>query len=406
MAPDDRPRAIREAPREEVNDKLTTMLETAERALRNSGDGVAMLLEEYRYGLKYEPDEVEAAISQYTAVIAETCQGVARKEIHNIQERWPQPGFENVIVDEGARADPLDLFIPMTQARRRIILVGDQNQLPHNLEPVLEKEMLEEEPDPVKEALLKKSLFERLFEQLEEQERHDGVRRTIMLDTQFRMHPRLGDFVSRNFYGGNLKSGLEAELFSHGLDYRKDGRECVAVWIDVHSDDWGYESRGRGSKTRPQEVRPLAQEAEKIAATNPDLSIGVMSFYSAQVRALESELQQLRTRRPDMHIGTVDSFQGREFDVVLLSMTRSNAPLRHRTWDRPDSPEAKMGRRRYGFLTLLNRVNVALSRQKRVLIVVGDSGMLDYKEAQSAIGPLIDFYQLCRGEHGLVIKYQ
>lgn len=149
LAPDDRPRAIREAPREEVNDKLAAILETAERTLRNSGDGVAMLLEEFRYGLKYEPDEVEAAISQYTAVIAETCQGVARKEIHNIQERWPQPGFENVIVDEAARANPLDLFIPMTQARRRIILVGDQNQLPHNLEPVLEKEMLEEKSDPV-----------------------------------------------------------------------------------------------------------------------------------------------------------------------------------------------------------------------------------------------------------------
>jgi superfamily I DNA and/or RNA helicase len=221
------------------------------------------------------------------------------------------------------------------------------------------------------------------------------------------MHPALGEFVSRNFYQGDLKSKLAPEIFKHNLDrYRMNGREKVAAWIDV-PESRGLE-RSAGSKSRPPEALRLMEEVEQIGKENPDLSIGIISFYSAQVRALDSELHHFReqgrihTRAPIL-VGTVDSFQGREFDVVLLSMTRSNRFPRMADYHRATARERELSaRRRYGFLSLTNRANVSLSRQKRLLIVVGDQQMVtDYEEAADAIGPLCNFHKLCQGEYGI-----
>ena len=109
--------------------------------------------------------------------------------------------FETVIIDEAARVNPLDLFIPMSMAERRVILVGDHRQLPHLLEPNVESELAEIE-DLTKEQskALEESLFERLWVQLKDREAIDGFLRVVMLDTQFRMHPILGEFISKQFY--------------------------------------------------------------------------------------------------------------------------------------------------------------------------------------------------------------
>ena len=77
--------------------------------------------------------------------------------------------FANVIVDEAARANPLDLFIPMSRAERRIILVGDHRQLPHILEPDIESQLEQSVADATKTAL-KRSLFERLFQAMRARE--------------------------------------------------------------------------------------------------------------------------------------------------------------------------------------------------------------------------------------------
>ena len=91
-------------------------------------------------------------------------------------------------------------------------------------------------------------------------------------------------------------------------------------------------------------------------------------------------------------MGTVDAFQGKEFDVVLLSMTRSNDLA-------ADQP--KLLRRKYGHLMLENRLCVAMSRQKRLLIVVGDGGMLIGEQAAQAVPGLVRFLKLCEGDHGV-----
>ena len=108
--------------------------------------------------------------------------------------------FRTVIVDEAARSNPLDLLIPMACAKWRIVLVGDHRQLPHLLEPDVEREIRRVGPQEETRTALRQSLFEKLFIELREREKTDGVRRTVTLDTQYRMHPLLGQFVSEQFY--------------------------------------------------------------------------------------------------------------------------------------------------------------------------------------------------------------
>ena len=164
---------------------------------------------------------VRRAVERYSVVLAATCQqAVGRRmataklgEYYQNLERemgetaaFESVAFETVVVDEAARASPPDLLIPMSLAKTRIILVGDHRQLPHMLEPEIEKEMEGEESEFPQE-ILKQSLFERLFKEMQLREKNDGIKRTVTLDVQFRMHPILGAFISNNFYkqyGENL----------------------------------------------------------------------------------------------------------------------------------------------------------------------------------------------------------
>jgi hypothetical protein len=411
LAPQTVSLSTRLAPRADVRDLLSSVLESAERHLRKSSQGLALVVADYLRDLREDPARVHGALARYTAVIAETCQGSVRGSVMRLQDQWAEAGFENVIVDEAARANPLDLFIPMAQARRRIILVGDQNQLPHNLEPALERE-LEEAWDDSRTEQLKLSLFEKLYRELELRQLADGIPRTVMLDTQYRMPPVLGDFVSRNFYDGDLRSEKAAEEFQHGLkSYRKGGKECVAAWINVPHNR-GPEESGK-SRSRTVEAHRIVEEVVSIRRENPSLSIGIISFYSAQVQLIEQELE---ARKHELNLtgelkkqiltGTVDAFQGRQFDVVLLSMTRSNhyrqPPAAAKTEQERGERSRAMARKRYGFLTLTNRMCVALSRQRRLMIVAGDRAMLGYPEVDdfAAMRALKDFARLCEGEYG------
>ncbi len=461
LVKDTRPYAVKLAPRNDVIKALNKVVNEADQNLRGSGDGLEQIMEDYLAELTQEPAGLEEAVAHYTLVIAATCQGCARYEIQEMQRNWTAPGFETVVVDEAARANPLDLFIPMSQARRRIILVGDHNQLPHNLDPDIEKE-LEDEWDGTRKQLLKTSLFQRLYEEFE---KRTDFCRVVLLDTQYRMHPKLGEFVSKNFYQDKLKSGAAAANYVHNLKrYRKDGLECVAAWLDVPYSHSTAEIYRKKSRCRPAEARRIVEEIELIRRENTALSIGVISFYGAQVQEVSEQLGKRKSKLAqtnesklldNVEIDTVDAFQGREYDVVFLSMTRSNdikadysdaqriekesygelerlakqessvnsAALinnpkngslalqeAHETWQSCVSVTVEeveqVNRKRYGFLNLQNRMCVALSRQKKLLIVVGDQEILRYPEVSHSPGilPLKNFLDLChKEEYGLVI---
>jgi hypothetical protein len=378
---------------------------------RESAGGEDAVLYEYLDDLEHDVDGVRFAVRNYTVVLAATCQQAVGFQMSRAKGR--DTVFANVIVDEAARANPLDLFIPMSLAERRIILVGDHRQLPHILEPDIESQLEQSVTEATKTAL-KRSLFERLFQAMRAREASDGIKRTVTLDVQYRMHPVLGAFVSNTFYapyGEGFTSGRLANEFVHDLPGYV-GR--VAAWVDLPLSRGG--ENGGQSKRRPAEAFWIAKEVARLAAARTDLSFGVISFYAAQVDQVLEAMEPVgmserlddgsfrvadawrETRGTDGHlkerlrVGTVDEFQGKEFDVVILSMTRSN--------DLPLSDERSL-RRKFGHLMLENRLCVAMSRQQRLLVVVGDAAMLRGEVSERALRGLVAFRELCKEKHGL-----
>ncbi|MGI2092799.1 DEAD/DEAH box helicase [Shewanella oncorhynchi] len=379
--------------------------------------GVTTVLDDYANALRYQPAAVRNATAEYSAVLGATCQQSASNSMADLKiiENRSSVVFNTIIVDEAARANPLDLFIPMSMGEKRIILVGDHMQLPHILEPELEQDLISQESlDESLASGLRESLFARLFRQMKALENKDGVNRTVTLDKQYRMHPVLGEFISNQFYDGELKSGLAAQNFDHGLT---EYGSKVCGWIDVPNCE-GSEFKSGPITTRQCEAKRVADEVARLTHLIPTKSIGVISFYSAQVTEIKKELvkhgicdsnSELEINKnyttftdPDgkvherLRIGTVDAFQGKEFDIVLLSMTRSN-PYR------VDLNSESELNRKFGHLRLANRMNVAMSRQRSLLIVVGDRAMATSVAAQKAVPALNSFENLCNGEHGFVI---
>ena len=156
------------------------------------------------------------------------------------------------------------------------------------------------------------------------------------------------------------------------------------------------------SKTRGIEAKVIVRELVAALEADEHLTFGVIAFYSGQVRAVWEELERIgyAVREGDLftlapsvkalwtvdglervRVGTVDAFQGREFDVVYLSTTRSQ-PL-----DARHAP-------RFGFLALPNRLCVAMSLQRRLLVVVGDSAMFTHNDAKAQVPALAAFHEL------------
>lgn len=407
-------RTINEIPRarEDVLELLCEVENHLEQRFSSSRDAVNEATWSFLEALENDPEAVKLAVISYTSVFAATCQQSARKELAQVKGG---DGYDTVVVDEAARANPLDLFIPLAKAKRRIVLVGDHRQLPHIIDRELERELEEmlssSESDVERRTseMLSESLFERLFNDLKRRHEEKGeVRRTVTLDEQYRMHPLLGQFVSDQFYakhGEAFRSPSPASDFAHSLP----GYSGPAAWLCVpHS--LGEEKPGQ-SKSRPVEARVLVAELKRLmdSPEGRGLTFGVISFYKKQVNAIEEELQHVGmvTRHEDapaeivepycelqlpngrvverLRFGTVDAFQGMEFDVVFLSMVRCNRL--------PDDTE-KSRRSKYGHLMLPNRTCVAMSRQKRLLIAVGDDAMLATPNAKKAVGPLVEFLKL------------
>ncbi|EPL4105736.1 DEAD/DEAH box helicase, partial [Pseudomonas aeruginosa] len=315
--------------------------------------------------------------------------------------------YEYVIVDEAARVSPRDLMVPMAQGKR-IILVGDHRQLPHIIDEEVARQMeageaaSADEPAQNETDWLKKSMFQYLFAtRLKTLEDGDGISRRVTLDKQYRMHPLLGSFISRNFYERfdpteQFGSGRPESDFAHNLP-GINGKP--AVWLDVPAAK-GRHQRSGTSWTRPAEATVIARQLQAWMSSDAgkDLSFGVISFYKAQAELIKRQLGSIADDERKLRVGTVDSFQGMEFDVVFLSMVRT---LPH-NWKSKSDDREKQATGLFGHLCLYNRLNVSMSRQKKLLVVVGDTGLLQSELAADFVPGLVDFLRLCR-EQGVVL---
>jgi hypothetical protein len=266
--------------------------------------------------------------------------------------------YDYVILDEANRATVLDSLVALARGKR-FILVGDRLQL----QPVLSEaeEQLRLEPAMARTGVIGKSLFVWLTE------RHFPDRAVIFLEEQNRMHPMIGGLIARAFYDDRLRNGPAAPRKDTEVPHFPN----PAVWVDTRGLRGLRESRGRGpSLFNLPEARLVTTIARHLLKSAPsEMDVGVIAAYAEQVallrRLLRNEVRQQNGNGPRgphsgrrLEIDTVDAFEGREKDVIVVSLVRSNR------------------RREIGFLQLMQRINVALSRARRLLIVVGDTATL------------------------------
>lgn len=403
--------------------------ETISHDFISKDDYKAAALIEFLSELENNRNRVKRAIKDFSFAYAATCQQSMNYLVYKekgIKKKKNIPAYgktvvnsnqslvyDYVIIDEAARVSPRDLYIPMVQGRR-IILVGDHRQLPHIINEEIANSLESESntvdgvPSANETDLLKKSMFEYLFTtRMPELEKLDGIKRCVTLNAQYRMHPMLGDFVSKNFYEyfnpkEHFGSGLPAEKYSQNLP-GLNGKP--AVWIDVNSHTSASHKRQGTSWVRDSEADIIAHWLEKwkTSEEGKNFSYGVISFYKAQTELVPRYLKRFKNDN-DVRIGTVDSFQGMEFDVVFLSAVRTCKNIdTSKDFAALSAKEKDVeARKTFGHLCSANRLNVSMSRQKKVLVVVGDSKLVNHPLAPEYIPGLVNFYKLCC-EKGVVL---
>lgn len=267
-------------------------------------------------------------------VHAVTCVGMARRD-HALSDRL----FDIVIIDETGKAFGAELMIPCSVARR-VVMVGDHNQLP----PTVTSEALDPSIgyrlpfDEVKD-LLARNTFQDLFEQL-------PAHKKGMLTQQHRMHSDIGDLVGHLFYEGRLTSAR------HGGLWHLTRRRVMFLDFSRVRDYRHVQREGSSSQENVIEREALLALLHRLSVRNQKQvrHALVICPYEAQRQAVQQALQGTR-QTFGVEVTTVDAVQGGEADTVILMMTRSHGEVQ--------------------FLLDRHRLNVALSRAREAVIVLG-----------------------------------
>ena len=270
-------------------------------------------------------------ILEHAQVICATCVGAGGRLLDS--RRFPL-----VLLDEATQATEPASLIPLTKGARHVVLVGDHHQLP----PTVISRRAEEDG-------LACSLFERLVSL--------GAQST-MLTTQYRMHPVIREWPSERFYGGQLEDGILAEERAAPAGFVWPDWNAPVAFIPVEGAE---DTSPDGASKQNMDEAGLAVRVVDMLLSGNDITphdIGVVTPYSGQVRLLNDLFEsaggrEQHERYHGLEIKTVDGYQGREKDVIVLSAVRAN-----------EAGEL-------GFLTDRRRLNVAITRARRGLIVLG-----------------------------------
>ncbi len=274
-------------------------------------------------------------------VIASTLVGAGNKLLDGKR-------FGTVFIDEAAQALEAACWIPIRRASR-VILAGDHCQLPPTVKSL--------------QALkggLGKTLMERIVENKPEC--------VSLLQVQYRMNDEIMQFSSDYFYQGRMKSAPEV---AHRLIHEGD---APILWFDTSTIELGEDEQndfkekfvgetfGRINKGEANLTLSLLQiyfqRVGKQRILNDRIDVGIISPYRAQVQYLKRLIKKRAFFKPFRHlisVNTVDGFQGQERDVILISLVRAN----------------DMGQ--IGFLRDLRRMNVAITRARMKLFILGDA---------------------------------
>ncbi|NXP55202.1 SETX helicase, partial [Heliornis fulica] len=249
--------------------------------------------------------------------------------------------FSCVIVDEVRQSCEVETLIPLIHRCNKLVLVGDPRQLPPTVKSVKAQEYGYDQ-----------SLMARLQRHLEEQVQRSVLRSlpVVQLTVQYRMHPDICLFPSHYVYGRTLKT-----------DRATEENRCSSEWpfqpyliFDVGD---GREERDNDSFSNPQEVKLVMELIKTIKEKRKDLGlrrIGIITPYSAQKKKIQEQLDKVFKNNSPGEVDTVDAFQGREKDCVIVTCVRANS-----------------AKGSIGFLASLQRLNVTITRARFSLFILG-----------------------------------
>ncbi len=253
--------------------------------------------------------------------------------------------FPIVLIDEATQATEPSSLVPICKGARQLILVGDQQQLP----PTVISQTAED-------GGLNFSLFQRLLA--------CGLE-TEMLTTQYRMHPAIREFPSARFYENRLLDGCVREERPSPAGFLWPNWDKPVAFVPVMGIE-EVEEEGKSKRNRDEAamvysiVRELVQPGDLSPA-----DIGIISPYNGQVRLIQELFDEHSSRDTGgsfegLEIKSVDGYQGREKEVIVFSCVRAN-----------ENGEV-------GFLSDFRRLNVAITRARRGLILLGHPHTLQH----------------------------
>jgi len=286
---------------------------------------------EYNQQIDELHDDIKRVENKMIRDIIETSDVILSTNSSAALESISRTKFDVAIIDEASQATIPSVLIPISKAHR-FILAGDHKQLP----PTIISD---------KAHKLEKTLFEELIKIY--------PFKSQILDVQYRMNSLLMKFPNEEFYNNNLKSDSSVDDITINDILTTGKHEEPMLFVDTSIIDGDGEKHLKDSKSIVNEIEAevavkLANDYLKSGLTEDD--IGIISPYADQVKIIQD--------KTPVEVKTVDGFQGREKEIIIISTVRSNEDGN------------------IGFLRDLRRLNVAITRAKRKLIIIGNADTL------------------------------
>jgi hypothetical protein len=342
--------------------QIARITKAATEARRAPNPNLNQIAKTWRAALKDGKVDGDLAqrLEQSATIVFATCAGAGAEALEDARAR----SFDWVIAEEAARGWITEFLVPLVRGARWL-LIGDQAQLPafgrSEIERMLQRDVDTGRTSPVTGTAVDPNWRDRFFRYFDHLMRLAGtsgrVPTSVTLDEQHRMHPDIGEMIGQTFYPNGLRHHPDTRR-PHGLSLLGKKLETALLWVDTtgfgvraweQQNDKGLVNLterklvkwivGRGIQPQPYDTR------------TPPLTI--LSPYWGQVRALADSVTSVDRGV----VRTVDSVQGREADVVIVSLARNNSH---------SDPRSALG-----FLEEPERVNVMFSRARRLLVIVG-----------------------------------
>jgi serine/threonine protein kinase len=337
------------------------------------------LVNDYRDRLSSNPGSYEEFLARSRTLVCGTCVGMGLGHLGLNQNQ-----YDWVIIDEAARSISSELAIAM-QSANRILLVGDHKQLPPLFQEEHKNAILRKLGVPRVEPF-QKEVFKSDFEKAFLSPYGKAVGKSLL--TQYRMAEPISRLVSDTFYEQPLITGdREIPVFyNDGIDVLK----APVTWLDTSECKFGFDSEDGTSLVNLEEINQILAVLKEIEAngdyveqlaslvSSGEPAIGIICMYGAQKRLLRRKFNELAWSpefRSLIKIDTVDSYQGKENRIIIVSITRNGKD------------------RKPKFLKEPNRINVAISRAMDRLLIVGSMQMWNRENASLPLGQVTSYIQ-------------